>query len=187
MKKQYIFILIFSILLIGIGVYYFSFFGFSNINKSNDEENDIDNSQYITLGEFLKRIIEKSIDNVDYELIKTETSHDAAPYLAIAENYDVVEKNIISVEKLDKPITKLETFKICALCDINIRHHKLKQFKDEQIEQMNMISDLEKVLLEHISADETMRNLISSEEIMNESFLTIEEAQNVILAYLNII
>ena len=187
MKKYYYLITIFSILLIGIGIYYLSVLDFGSSNNSfNREEKDIDTLQYITFGEFLKSVIEKSLDNVDYELINTKISHNAAPYLTVAENYDVVEKNTITAEKLDEPISKLEALKICALCDINIRHHTLKQDKDDKIEQMNTLSDLEKSLLEHLSVNDAMRDMISNEDIMNQTYITTDDAHNLLSIYLNI-
>lgn len=183
MKKLYIFIVIISILLIGISI-----FLYTNLNLNNEEIDNISNTNRdnpILYGDFLQMIVTESVLDVDYELIKTNINHPLAAYVTIAENYDVIEKNYVTTQMLDKPITKFDAFKLCALCDINMRHHERKDLVKSQESSLDGLSTLDSSLINHVLAINLVDE-ISADDLKQDVFLTTGEASDILIRYMNI-
>ena len=183
MKMWYFFIILVSTLLIIGGIYILTNVAFnSNVTETELELEleDTPEDDYISYGDFLKAIVLESAGNVDFDLIETNVLHYSAPYLAIAENYDVIEKNTVTEDDLEKSITYLDAIKILALCDINIRHHENNKMESDAINKIQNISKVEKDLLEHAMS------IGISEEFLNEDdYLKSSELTSILEVYSN--
>ncbi len=157
-----------------------------NKNKHLNENESITNSDedYILLGDFLKLLITNSISNVDYDLIESDVNHYAGLYLSIAENYGVVERHSITAKMLDEPFNRLTALKLCALCDINIRHHEQQQVIKEKKSLFNDLSDVDRELIEHAITTKIIHE-IPNEEFLINHYLTRNEASEILTNYLD--
>ena len=182
MKKWYFFLIIILLSVMGVGIYILTNVDFERIEESieavdNPEAVISGEIELVTLGDFIKEIILASVEDVDYDLMETELNHYAAPYLAVAENYEVIEKNIIDEEMLENPISKKDAIKICSLCDINIRHHEMKQVDNS--------STLEDSLLSHALAIGLLKEEKEFDSL--EDKMTITEFATLLAQYKSIV
>lgn len=109
-------------------------------------------SDTLTYAQFIKLIISASLEGVDYDLVSSDINHWAAPYIEVAQNYRVIEKNI-PVEKLDKPISRIEVVSILGRCDIEIRLHGQKSVDSLDFTDIGNVSVSDNGMLRHAVAN----------------------------------
>lgn len=138
----------------------------------------------LTYGQFIKLIVSASVEGVDFNLVDKELNHWSAPYVKIAQNYDVIEKNI-PVEKLDQPISRIEVIRILGLCDINMRLHEQQSVEDLLFTDISNVSTEETILLSHAVASGII-NGYTDGTFKPDNQLTRAEASKILSVYMNI-
>ena len=105
----------------------------------------------LTYGEYIKLIVSASMPEVDFTMVDSPFEHWAGPYLTVLENFEIVEKGVISKERLDEPVSRIEVVRILGECDIKIRKSYQKTTLLEFTDILG-ITDIEKTLLRHAVA-----------------------------------
>ena len=86
-----------------------------------DDPSKFKPDEYVTKGEFIKMAVGLSVNrNFDFSIISSgHINHWAAPYVAVAEMQNVVNKGDYTEENLNEPITRLEMIVILSKIQIN--------------------------------------------------------------------
>ncbi len=106
----------------------------------------------LTKGAFLKLIVTASLDGIDFSQVTGDFESWAAPYVKVAENYNVLEKGSITKEDIDQPITRIDVIKILSLCDINMRGRDQEALDYLTFSDINDLDVASEILLNHAVA-----------------------------------
>lgn len=151
-----------------------------------DEPNKFKPDANITKAEFIKMAIGLSVDrNFDFSIISSgHINHWAAPYVAVAEMQNVVNKGDYNAENLNEPITRLEMITILSKIQINMKG--IPQYREGVLPNYTDIDNLseeEKGYLLHAAKYELIEGMLNSDfkEIKPFSYLTRAEAARAIV------
>jgi hypothetical protein len=131
----------------------------------------------ITKGQYIKMIIILATNrSFDFTRIPTASNHWAAPYLAVAEMQNVVDKGKYSAEDLDKPITRIEMVSILSRIQINMKN--IEQYRQGKLYYTDLegLTDKEKELLLHATKYELLEGMLESKEFQPNKNITRAEA-----------
>lgn len=108
----------------------------------------------LTKGAFLKLIVTASLDGIDFTQVAGDFEHWAAPYVKVAENYGVLEKDAITKENIDEPMSRIDVIKVLSLCDINMRGRDQKALDYLTFSDIDDLDTASEILLSHAVANE---------------------------------
>jgi len=120
----------------------------------------------ISKAEFLKLAIILSTNrNFDFSAIPTNLNHWSAPYVAVAEMQNVIDKGEYNDYNLNEPITRIEM--ICILSKIQINMKGISQYRDAELPayiDIDTLTEEEKELLLHAARYELMSDMFERNE-----------------------
>ncbi|MBQ9267107.1 MAG: S-layer homology domain-containing protein [Clostridia bacterium] len=103
----------------------------------------------LTRGQYIKLVISTILSqSVNLDEIDTDFDHWAAPYVRLAEEYNVISEGSVTLDNVDEPISRLEMVRIVALADLNILKTDLE--RDDSIinfSDTKNISNMDELLL----------------------------------------
>lgn len=119
----------------------------------------------VTKAEFLKMAIGISVNrNFDFDAIpSSHIKHWAAPYVAVAEMQNVIDKGLYYEGNLNEPITRLEMIVILSKIQINMKG--TPQYRDGELpeyEDISTLSEEEKGYLLHAARYELIEGMLDS-------------------------
>ena len=138
----------------------------------------------LTKGAFLKLIMTASLPELDFAKAPKSFEHWAASYAKVAENYAALEEGSITAENIDEPISRIDVIKILSLCDINIRGREQKSVDYLDFSDVENLSVVESILLEHAVASEIIGGYPDG-TFKPENNLTRAEASKILSVYMN--
>ena len=151
-----------------------------------DEPGKFKPDAYVTKGEFIKMAIGLSVDReFDFSIISSgHINHWAAPYVAVAEMQNVVNRGEYNEENLNDPITRLEMIVILSKIQINMKG--IPQYKEGTLPNytdIDTLSEEEKGYLLHAAKYELIQGMLDPgfTEIKPFSNLTRAEAARAIV------
>ena len=104
----------------------------------------------ITRGEFIKLVMSSSMPPyIDISEAESTMDHWAGNYVWIAENYGVIEKNSITKENIDEPITRIEMVRLISMSDMIMKKQKSQFEKSTEFIDVALLSLNDLYLLRH--------------------------------------
>jgi hypothetical protein len=131
----------------------------------------------ITRGQYIKMIVILATNrSFDFSSVPTTINHWAAPYLAVAEMQNVIDKDKYTAEDLDKPITRIEM--VCILSRIQINMKSIEKYQQGKLYYTDIegLSQGEKELLLHATKYELLEGMLDSKQFEPNKNLTRAEA-----------
>lgn len=135
----------------------------------------------ITRGEFLKLLSVSSLNVINYDFFEADFDHWAAKYVKVLEKYDVLRQGEITLENIDKPITRIEMARFLGKADINAKK-TAQGIVDVVLTDINDIDAADKALLTHCVAKGYI-NGYEDDSFRPSNTLTRAEAAKVIYTY----
>jgi hypothetical protein len=104
----------------------------------------------ITNGQFIKLVMTSSFAPDFYFGEPTEEfNHWAAPYIAVAESYGILEPGQINKDNVDNPIKRIEMVKIISMADMLALENDFDNSKELDFTDIYSVVGIERTLLQH--------------------------------------
>lgn len=109
-------------------------------------------SDTLTKGQFLKLILTASIrDEEEINEAEKKFEHWAGGFVTLAEKYEVIDENSITIDNIDEPINRIDVICILSKCDMRIKNHeqRLDGMIDYRFTDVEDLDEVQRYMLLH--------------------------------------